>query len=90
VQGPPLKVIKMYTLENRLLHGSSFAISLNEIEFITWRKNEDTGDYWVKFHTPSGKEIRIKVKEEELRDIVDVWFCKNVNLKIGDDYELDY
>jgi len=80
----------MYTIENRLLHGSSYAVSMNDIEFITWRKNEETGEYWVKFHLPSGKEIRIKVDEDELRDIIDVWNGKNVNLKIGDEYELDY
>lgn len=70
------------------MHGTSFVISLDNVEFITWRLNEDTGDYWVKLHIPSGKEIRIKVGEEELRNIVDVWSANsNIYLKIGDDYE---
>lgn len=78
----------MFTIENRIMHGTSFVISLDNVEFITWRLNEDTGDYWVKLHIPSGKEIRIKVGEEELRNIVDVWSANsNIYLKIGDDYE---
>ncbi len=83
----------MHEIEGRMIHGLSFAISLNEIEFITWRMNEDTGDYWVKFHVPSGKEIRIKVTEMELREIVDAWSIDNttqVNLNIGDENGLDY
>ena len=80
----------MFKIENGIIHGSSFALPLNEIEFITWRLNEDTGLYWVKMHLPSGKEIRIKVSESELRRIVNVWNNKDIVLKLGDDNELDY
>ena len=80
----------MFKIENRMIHGTSFIISLDNVEFITWRLNEDTGDYWVKLHIPSGKEIRIKVGEEELRNIVDIWSASsNIYLKIGDDYEYE-
>jgi len=79
----------MYAIENKLIHGSSFAVPLDTVEFLSWRKNEETGDYWVKFHVPSGKEIRIKCKEFELREIVDVWFGELINLRIGEKYELD-
>jgi hypothetical protein len=80
----------MFKIENRIIHGTSFIISLDNVEFITWRLNEDTGDYWVKLHIPSGKEIRIKVGEEELRNIVDIWSASsNIYLKIGDDYEYE-
>ena len=41
-------------------------------------------------HLPSGKEIRIKVSESELRRIVNVWNNKDIVLKLGDDNELDY
>lgn len=80
----------MFKIENRIIHGTSFIISLDNVEFITWRLNEDTGDYWVKLHIPSGKEIRIKVGEEDLRNIVDIWSANsNIYLKIGDDYEYE-
>jgi hypothetical protein len=81
----------MFTIDNRMIHGTSFIISLDSVEFITWRLNEDTGDYWVKLHIPSGKEIRIKVSEEELRNIADVWAAtSNIYLKIGDNYGMDF
>lgn len=87
----------MYTIELGLLHGVSFAVPLIDVEFLSWRRNEETGDYWVKFHVPSGKEIRVKINEEELRDIIDTWFGwksgaghREMNLKIGEEYELDY
>ena len=50
-----------YKIDRKVLHGTSFSVSLDTVEFMTWRRNEDTGDYWVKFHVPSGKEIRIKI-----------------------------
>ena len=80
----------MYEIEYGILHGSSFAVALEEIEFITWRLNEETGDYWVKFHMPSTKEIRIKVSESNLRNIIDLWSSGEIELKIGGKYELDY
>ena len=83
----------MHEIEGRMIHGLSFAISLNEIEFITWRMNEDTGDYWVKFHTPSSKEIRIKVSLDHLNFILGEWAIMNGNDVYpnvnGDDNELD-
>ena len=72
----PNKVINMaetYTINNKIIHGTSFAISLDDVEFMTWRRNDETGDYWVKFHVPSGKEIRIKVTATELQEICTTW-----------------
>lgn len=80
----------MFKIQNGIIHGSSFALPMNGIEFITWRLNEDNGLYWVKMHLPSGKEIRIKVSESELRKIVNVWNDKDIVLKLGDYNELDY
>lgn len=90
MQGPQLKVIKMYKIENGLIHGSSFALHVDRIEFLTWRLNEETEEFWVKLHTTSGKEIRLKVSEENLRDIVDWKYNDNYELKLGDKYDLDY
>ena len=63
----------MFKIENGVIHGSSYATLLRTVEFVTWRLNEDSGEYWMKFHVPSGKEIRIKVNEEDLRSILNDW-----------------
>ncbi len=79
----------MFKIENRIMHGSSYALHLDNIEFLTWRLNVETKDYWVKLHLPSGKEIRIKVGEDDLRDIVDEVYQETLELDIGDEYGLD-
>jgi len=79
----------MFKIENRIIHDVSFAVSLDSVEFVTWRKNDDTGDYWVKLHLPSGKEIRIKVSAMALRDIVDEIYNGQYELELGDYNELD-
>jgi len=85
----PKRGINMFKIENRIMHGSSYALNLDNIEFLTWRLNEETKDYWVKLHLPSGKEIRIKVAEDDLRDIVDEVYQETLELDIGDEYGLD-
>ena len=60
-----------YTITNNIIHGKSFAFPIGNADFTTWRLNDDTGEYWMKFHFPSGKEIRLKVTEEELKT-----FCR--------------
>jgi hypothetical protein len=62
-----------YTSTNDVIHGGSYAINLDNIDFITWKKNYETGEFWVKFHTNSGKEIRLKVTLVELNDILQAW-----------------
>ena len=47
----------MYDITGDFLHGASFALHMSKIDFITWRRNVDTGAYWIKFHSASGKEI---------------------------------
>lgn len=79
----------MYKIENGIIHGSSFALHVDNIEFLTWRLNEDTGDYWVKLHIGSGKEIRLKVSEEDLREITEWKYNSDIDLEIGDEYGLD-
>jgi hypothetical protein len=79
-----------YTIKERVIYGGSFCASLDNIEFITWRLNEDTGEYWVKFHMPSSKEIRIKVDEIDLQLIVEEWSLEEgLELKLGGEYGLD-
>lgn len=90
---PPLKlkgINNMYRISNGIIHGSSFVVELNTVEFLTFRLNEDTNEYWMKLHLPSGKEIRLKVSETDVRKITNEWTQKNINMKIGDDNGLDY
>ncbi len=79
----------MYKIENGVIHGNSYATMLRTVEFITWRLNEEKEEYWMKFHLPSGKEIRIKVDEYSLREIIDEWAEHNLELELGDEYGLD-
>ena len=62
-----------YTISNDVIHGGSYAINLDNIDFITWKKNFETGEFWVKFHTNSSKEIRLKVTLVELNEILQAW-----------------
>ena len=80
----------MFKIENGTIYGSSYATMLDTIEFITWRMNADTGEYWMKFHLPSNKEIRIKVNADDLRTIVNEWSQSELKLELGETNELDY
>ena len=35
----------MYEITNRIIHGSSFLVSLDTVEMLTMRLNEDTNEY---------------------------------------------
>ena len=39
-------------IDNRyMLKGNSYLVDLCNVDFITWKENEqDLGSYWVKFH----------------------------------------
>lgn len=82
-----------FHISDRIIHGNTFAIKLKEIEFMTWKLNTDTGNYWLKFHTPSSKEIRIKVSIDHLNLILGEWSMQKgnsiyINMN-GDEDELD-
>tara|TARA_R110000765_G_scaffold417645_1_gene520349 strand:- start:385 stop:678 length:294 start_codon:yes stop_codon:yes gene_type:complete len=90
VQSPQIKEEKnMYRISNGIIHGSSFVVELDTIEFLTFRLNEETNEYWLKMHLPSGKEIRLKVSETDVREITNEWTQKNINMIIGDENGLD-
>ena len=61
-----------------VIHGGSYAIKVANIDFLTWKKNHETGEYWAKLHTVSGKEIRMKVSFEGLNDLLSITMNKNV------------
>ena len=62
-----------FSITNSVIHGNSFAVCLSQVEFITWRLNDETGQYWLKLHFPSSKEIRIKSSLSELNEILEQW-----------------
>jgi len=74
-----------------VIHGRSFAFSLDNVDFLTWKYNPETGDYWTKFHFES-KEVRLKLTLDEVNDILKKWKGIEFNpneFKNGDRYELD-
>lgn len=83
----------MYRITDGIIHGPSFGVLLEDIEFLTWRLNEETGEYWMKFHVSSGKEIRIKLSFDSLNDIFGKWAIAKGNDTFpyfnGDENELD-
>ena len=87
---PPLP----FQITGDFIHGASFALHMSKIDFITWRRNVDTGAYWIKFHSASGKEIRVQTSVSDLNYILDKYSeYKGSKPKLkyeSDAYELDY
>ena len=67
------------------IHGGSFCIDAENIDFMTWKRNVETGLFWVKLHTLSGKEIRLRVNFKELNEGLRVTGNSLVEYKNGDD-----
>jgi hypothetical protein len=66
------------------IHGGSYSIPIAHIDFVTWKKNHETGEFWVKLHTISGKEIRLRVTFRELNEILQETGNENVEYKNGE------
>jgi|5_EtaG_2_1085323.scaffolds.fasta_scaffold205171_2 hypothetical protein len=74
--------------ESMTLHGVSYAIPMENVDFITWKFNGETSEYWCKLHF-SQKDVRLKVTIDELNHILGVWRGIQFNMnKYGDKYEL--
>ena len=58
---------------------------MSNVDFVTWKKNVETGEFWVKLHTLSGKEIRLRVNFKELNEVLRVTGNSLVEYKNGDD-----
>lgn len=69
----------MHQISGQIIHSHSFAVPLETVEFLTVRLNEETGEYWLKMHLPSSKEIRIKVSDIELNSIMGEWAMSKGN-----------
>lgn len=76
-----------YTITDDVIYGGSYAIKMANIDFITWKKNHETGEFWVKFHSMSGKEIRLKITHGELNEVLQTW--GNKDIKYGDENEFE-
>ena len=74
-----------------VIHGRSFAFLMDDVDFLTWKYNPDTGDYWTKFHLVS-KDVRVNLSLTELNELLEQWngitFDPN-EYKNGDRHELD-
>jgi len=56
--------ITSYADDDSVIHG--------HVDFTTWKQNQNkTDEYWLKLHTLSGKEIRIKVDYKGLNEILE-------------------
>lgn len=69
--------------ERAVIHGGSYSIPTRNVDFVTWKKNIETGEYWAKLHTASGKEVRLKVTFEELNRLLQS--CGNDEVRYGED-----
>jgi len=66
---------------NTVIHGGSYSIPAKNVDFVTWKKNMETGEYWSKIHTISGKEIRLRVSYDELNQLLRI--CGNDGVEYG-------
>jgi hypothetical protein len=71
--------------DSSVIHGGSYSIPVSNVDFVTWKKNVETGEFWVKLHTLSGKEIRLRVNFKELNEVLRVTGNSLVEYKNGDD-----
>jgi phage tail tube protein FII len=84
--------ITSYAEDDDVIHGQSYAIRASNIDFVTWKQNNDTrSEYWMKLHTKSSKEIRIKVDLDGLNEILATVGNRMVNHteRNRNEYELD-
>ena len=65
-----------------VIHGGSYSIPTKNVDFLTWKKNIETGKYWLKLHTISGKEIRLQVSFDELNQLMRA--CGNDECEFGE------
>ena len=82
--------ITSYAEDDDVIHGRSYAIRAKNIDFVTWKQNNEArSEYWMKLHTKSGKEIRIKVDLEGLNEILATVGNQMVYHKMRNENELD-
>ena len=82
--------ISTYADGDSVIHGGSYSIPAQNVDFVTWKKNHETGEFWVKLHTMSGKEIRLRVSYEGLNQILKITGNDNVQYENGDNDGMEY
>lgn len=88
----PLEELKMNKLINNryILKPGSYFADLAKVDFITWRQNEDDGNFWLKLHIGS-KEVRFFCDVTVLQSVLEAWssYCgEEIDLKfyqVGDE-----
>ena len=84
--------ITSYADDDDIIHGQSYAIRVSNIDFVTWKPNNELkNEIWMKLHTKSGKEIRVKVDKDGLNEILATVGNRMVNHteRNRNEYELD-
>tara|TARA_R100001510_G_C7443420_1_gene71604 strand:+ start:45 stop:332 length:288 start_codon:yes stop_codon:yes gene_type:complete len=83
--------ITSYADDDNVIHGQSYAIRASNVDFTTWKQNQNkTDEYWLKLHTISGKEIRIKVDYKGLNEILEAVGNPLVEYRNRDYNELEH
>ena len=83
--------ISSYADGDSVIHGGSYSIPAQNVDFVTWKKNHETGEFWVKLHTLSGKEVRLKVSYNDLNEILRTCGNRLVHYENGDENDgMDY
>ena len=63
--------ITSYADDDDIIHGQSYAIRVSNIDFVTWKPNNELkNEIWMKLHTKSGKEKRVKEDKDGLNEIL--------------------
>ena len=75
---------------DHVIHGGSYSVPVKNIDFTTWKKNHETGEFWVKLHTMSGKEIRLRVSYEGLNSLLKITGNDRVQYDNGDNDGMEY
>ena len=87
---PKVQNVAMGGYASYAIHGGSFCIDSENIDFMTWKRNVETGLFWVKLHTKSGKEVRVKSSSEGLDRLLMIIGNADVKYEYGDYNELEY
>lgn len=57
-----------------VVKSNSFIVDLRDVDFITYKENEnEAGTYWIKFHIGTKEARFICHSTGNLRDLIQVW-----------------
>tara|TARA_Y100001938_G_scaffold139640_1_gene206803 strand:- start:178 stop:477 length:300 start_codon:yes stop_codon:yes gene_type:complete len=68
------KIMENLYNKRYLIKSNSYMIDLFNVDFITWKENEnETGTYWVKLHIGTKEARYVCSSLEELHDLIKSW-----------------